>query len=182
MTLSLYYRIEIKRSHLSASRTEYILGRSSRSESSISGRFDDRVLPTGKPIERSPLRSCIYNSDLGCCFGLDLESDDLLPRKTHVHTQTIDMGDRWENLGRTACRVLKRVTLTSADSAIGPGVIEIDTWHIDPPAAWQRFRNPGRLALHRIVPQLASRPLWKARLKPVSKWLHGKILKHIYGC
>jgi hypothetical protein len=169
MTLSLYCRTEIKRSHLSASRTEYFLGRSSRSEISMSGQFDSPVLLTGERVRQGPPRVFIYNSDLGCCFELDLESrvytayqfpeivepqglkpDDLLPRKTHVHTQTNDTGDRREILGRMARRVLKRLTPTSAESDIGPGFIETDAWYIDPPAAWQRFRNPRKAGTQSI--------------------------------
>ena len=130
-----------------SSRTEYILGRNSRSEYRLS--------------QTGPLRALIQNHQLHSQFHLDLDARVYttlhLPeyrsptsvttrapihrpsgRTIHVHTETIDTGERREMFGYAARRVIIRTThrVTPEDDARS-GEAESDGWYIDPPAAWR---------------------------------------------
>ena len=133
-------------------RTEYILGRHSRSESR-----------NGVGDRYGPLRAVIRNGDLHCIFHLDLEAKvytatqvddrgvpvDARPeqverkpsgRTRHYHIETVDTGERREMFGRTARHVNTRTTLTMEPPGDSPVTeSEIDGWYIDPPAAWLRL-------------------------------------------
>src|SRR5262249_49448506 len=129
------------------SRTEYIFVRNSRSEYRLS--------------ETGPLRALIQNRQLHSQFHLDLEARVYttmhLPeyqrptsfttrapihrpsdRIIHVHTETIDTGERGEMFGYIARRMIIRTThrVTPEDDARS-GEAESDGWYIDPPAAWR---------------------------------------------
>src|SRR2546427_1413107 len=112
------------------SRTEYILGRKSRSESRNSSSFRDQngVMH----VEEGSLRAWIENHDLRRLFQLDFETrvytaspipyyrgrvgfkprrrDRHRPsgRTVHVRTETIDTGERREIFGYTARHVIIR--------------------------------------------------------------------------
>src|SRR5262245_44560557 len=141
-----------------SSRTEYILGRNSRSEYRLS--------------QTGPLRALIQNHQLHSQFHLDLDTGVYtrlhLPeyrsptsvttrapihrpsgRTLHVHTETIDTGDRREMFGNTARRVIIRTShrVTPEDDARS-GEAEADCWYIDAPAAWRALHPPGRAIFH----------------------------------
>ena len=150
------------------SRTEYILGRNSRSEYRLSQTSRERGpnQPGAARVEYGPLRALIQNRQLHSQFHLDLEArvyttlhlpEDRIPtsfttrapihrpsgRTIHVHTETIDTGDRREMFGYISRRVIIRTThrVTPEDDARS-GEVEADGWYIDPPAAW-RSLHPG---------------------------------------
>src|SRR5262245_32048448 len=118
-----------------SSRTEYILGRNSRSEYRLSQTFRERDpnQPGAVREEHGPVRALIQNHQLHSQFHLDLEArvyttmhlpDYRSPtsvttrapiqrpsgRTLHVHTETIDTGDRREMFGNTARRVMIRTS------------------------------------------------------------------------
>jgi hypothetical protein len=153
-----YFIVKVWRDTQS-SRTEYIFGRNSRSEYRLS--------------QTGPLRALIQNHQLHSQFHLDLDAhvyttlhlpEDRIPtsfttrapsyrpsgRTLHVHTETIDTGERREMFGYTARRVIIRTThrVTPEDDARS-GEAEADCWYIDPPAAW-RALHPlrGRAIFH----------------------------------
>jgi hypothetical protein len=166
-------RFEIVNVHgeMRSSRTEYILGRNSRSEAR-----DCRGYGDGDPnqpgavthFKYGPLRAYIQNRDLHYCFQLDLEAGvytasrvheygsptwnkskvtrtKLQPsgRCVHVHTQTIDTGERREMFGYSARHVIARTTCKfSRESDSDPTETELDGWYIDPPAAWLTLYPP----------------------------------------
>jgi hypothetical protein len=131
---SLYCRTEIKHGEMRTSRAEYILGRNTRSETrSCSGHCDDPAQPAVIRYEYGPRLASIHNRTRGYFFQLDLESRVYTahrlnkhggigkvviapprdPSRTlHVHTETIDTGERRKIFGRTARHVITRVTQT----------------------------------------------------------------------
>ena len=131
-----------------ASRTEYISGRNWRVE-----------VREGQHSRRA----AISNHDRHYNFHLDLEAGvytasriAVKPRPTgltqsgrtrHIHTETVDTGERREIFGYTARRVITRATETSerAGTSIG-SESEVDGWYIDPPAAWLRLHPPNQRA------------------------------------
>src|SRR5262249_44802769 len=127
-----------------SSRTEYILGRNSRSEYrfSQSVREPDPNQPGAVRDEYGPLRALIQNRQLHSQFHLDLDArvyttlhlpEERIPtsvttrapihrpsdRTIHVHTETIDTGERREMFGYTARRVIIRTShrVTPEDDA-----------------------------------------------------------------
>jgi len=119
----------------------------------------------------------IHNRDLRYIFHLDLEfrvytacrvNEDGSPsghkprvrpfqpfgRTVHVHTETVDTGERQEIFGYTARRVIVRTTRRfSPENDSHPSYTEADGWYIDPPAARltaHPFR-PARAILHSVV-------------------------------
>jgi hypothetical protein len=152
----LRYEIVSIHGEMRNSRTEYILGRNSRSESRDCSGYQPGAVTRYK---YGPLRAYIQNRDLHYCFQLDLASGVYTAsrvdeygspnwfkpaitkrhsgRTLHVHMQTIDTGERREMYGRTARRVITRSTQRiSPASACGLTDTEVDGWYIDPPAAW----------------------------------------------
>src|SRR5258706_9189816 len=130
-------RYEIVRFHgeMRNCSTKYILGRNSRSESrSCRGYCDgDPNQPGATRYEYGPLRAYIQNRDLDYCFQLDLEAGVYTSsrvseygrpkwynrrrtppqpsgRTVHVHTHTIDTGERREMFGFIVRHVIARTT------------------------------------------------------------------------
>ena len=153
-----------------SSRTEYILGRNSRSEYRLSQTFRERGpnQPGAVRVERGLLRALIQNRQLHSQFHLDLDArvyttlhlpEDRIPisvttrapihrpsgRTIHVHTETIDTGERREMFGNTARRIIIRTShrVTPEDDA-RYGEAKADCWYIDPPAAWLALHPPMR--------------------------------------
>jgi hypothetical protein len=152
------------------SRTEYILGRNSRSEYRLSQTFreGDPNQPGAARVEYGPLRALIQNRQLHSQFHLDLDAhvyttlhlpEDRIPtsfttrapihrpsgRTIHVRTETIDTGERREMFGYTARRVIIRTTHRVSPESDSPyGDAESDGWYIDPPAAWLALHPPMR--------------------------------------
>jgi hypothetical protein len=158
-----------------STRTEYILGRNSRSEYRLCQTFrkDDPNQSGAAQVEYGPIRALIQNRQLHSQFHLDLEArvyttlhlpEDRIPtsfttrapihrpssRTIHVRTETIDTGERQEMFGHIARRVIIRTShrVTPEDDARS-GEAEADCWYIDPPAAW-RALHPlrGRAIFH----------------------------------
>ena len=158
------------------SRTEYILGRKSRSESRDSSSFRDQ---NGvRHVEEGPLRAWIQNHDLRRLFQLDFEARvytaspipyyrgrvgfkprrrDRLRRSgrtVQVRTETIDTGERRVIFGNTARRVIIRTSHRySPDFEGRSSDTEADCWYIDPPAAWLALHppTPGHAILQQVV-------------------------------
>jgi hypothetical protein len=149
------------------SRIEYILGRNSRSEYR-----ESNVQRGATRVEYGPLRALIQNRQLHSQFHLDLDAriyttlhlpEDRIPisvttrapihrpsgRTIHVHTETIDTGERREMFGNTARRINIRTShrVTPEDDARS-GEAEADCWYIDAPAAWRALHPSGRAIFH----------------------------------
>lgn len=150
--------------------TEYILGRNTRSESRQCRGYSeaDSGQPGALRFEYGPLRAVIENHDLHYRFHLDLDSGVYTAsrideygrvrgagsrptslqssgRTVHVHTKTVDTGERREMFGRTARRVTAHTSITyEPEAGSGPGITEVDGWYIDPPAAWLVAHPPAR--------------------------------------
>jgi len=176
---SLRYVVVNLHGEVRTSRTEYLLGRNSRSElrDCRSYRDSDPKQPGAVQFQYGPLRAYIQNRDLHYHFHLDLESrvytarrvnqygspSRLKPkgkplppsgRTVHVHTETIDTGERREMFGYTARRVIIRTTHRfSPDNDAQSSDTEADGWYIDPPAAWLAVHpsRPGHAILHFAV-------------------------------
>jgi hypothetical protein len=143
------------------SRTEYILGRNSRSEYR-----ESNVQRGATRVQHGPPRALVQNRQLHSQFHLDLEArvyttmhlaeyrrptsfTSRAPihrpsgRTLHVHTETIDTGDRREMFGYTARHVIIRTShrVTPEDDTAS-GDVESDGWYIDPPAAWLGLHPP----------------------------------------
>ncbi len=164
---SLRYEIVSIHGEMRNSRTEYILGRNSRSESRDCHGYCDGDPNQPGAVTRykyGPLRAYIQNRDLHYCFQLDLEAGVYTAsrvskygspkwynrkptrpqpsgRTVHVHTHTIDTGERREMYGYTARHVIARTT-HKYDSS--PAEMEVDGWYIDSPAAWLTLHPPQR--------------------------------------
>jgi len=172
---SLRYVIIHVRGETCSSRTEYILGRKSRSEWR-----DCRTLYDGDPnqpstlrVEYGPLCALVLNRDINYQFHLDLESrvykafhssayggpNGFRPqarthqpsgRTVHVQTETVDTGERREMYGYTARRVTIRTIYSySPENDRGSSDTEADGWYIDPPAALRALHPP--MSGHAIV-------------------------------
>ena len=176
---SLRYVVVNLHGEVRTSRTEYLLGRNSRSElrDCRSYRDSDPKQPGAVQFQYGPLRAYIQNRDLHYHFHLDLESrvytarrvnqygspSRLKPkgkplppsgRTVHVHTETIDTGERREMFGYTARRVIiRRTHRFSPDNDAQSSDTEADGWYIDPPAAWLAVHpsRPGHAILHFAV-------------------------------
>jgi len=172
---SLRYVVVNLHGEMRTSRTEYLRGRNSRSESRDCSGYRDPKQPGAVQFQYGPLRAHIQNHDLHYHFSLDVESrvytagrlsDDLqmmqealakkasglkpkgrpVPRSgrtVHVHTETMDTGERREMFGYTARRVIIRTTHRfSPENDALPSDTEVDGWYIEPPAAWLAVHPP----------------------------------------
>jgi hypothetical protein len=108
--------------------------------------------------EYGPLRAYIHNRDLGYRFELDLAAciytasrvnqygspiwmkpQQIQPfkrtgRTVHIHTETIDTGERLEMLGYVARHAITRTSQARDSQLLTES--ECDGWYIDAPAAW----------------------------------------------
>ena len=166
---SLRYVTVSLRGEMRDTRTEFIMGRNSRSEyRNCTGYCDgDPTLPGAMQYRYGPPRAIIQNHDLHYSFHLDLESGvytaarlhdyefltrvkpkrkpKLVPRTgpiVYVHTETIDTGERRETFGRTARLVTIRTTRGDAPEINTRASDEVHGWYIDPPAAWAVLHPP----------------------------------------
>ena len=143
---------------LTTSRTEYICGRNTRSEFRNCTGHSPTQSSTDVQYEYGPLRAHIWNRDLGYNFELDLAARiytgfraneyghpvwvkprPVPPHKrsgktVHIHTETVDTGERRDMFGYTARHVITR-TRKNRDSQL-LSESESDGWYIDPPVAW----------------------------------------------
>ena len=154
-----------------AGQTNYFLGRSTRSESRGCTAYcdGDPTGPGAMQYRYGPLRAVIHNRDLHYYFHLDLDagvytSERLMeydvPRslrpirpgparseqKVHIHTHTVDTGERREILGYPARRVLIRA-MQYLEGDPDPSDTETDGWYIDPPPAWHMLHPPNQRAV-----------------------------------
>lgn len=146
------------------SRTEYIYGRNTRSESRNCAGHSSTTPPTNVQYKYGPWVVYIHNRDLGYSFWIDMERgiyaayranefgspawakpriSPLKPsgKTLHVHTDTIDTGDRKSVFGSTARRVITR-SRQLRDSELA-SESECDGWYIDAPAAWVNLHPPN---------------------------------------
>lgn len=147
-------------------RTEYICGLNTRSESRNCRGHSETTPPTKVRYEYGPLRAYIYNRDLNYRFELEIEKRvytafqanefgnpkwiklrQMEPQKrsgrtVHVHTETIDTGERRELFRYTARRVITRSR--QIRDSISLSESECDGWYIDPPAAWLNLHPPPK--------------------------------------
>jgi hypothetical protein len=141
---SLAFTTIMRHNGVPVKRTEYVLGRNSRSE-------------TGGRVQ-------IYNRDLGYQFQLDparqiytayrmneygspkwvkaVSTKPLKPsgKTRHIHSETVDTGERRQIFEREARRVITK-NRTTRDSEIHDE-FESEGWYIDPPAAWLVLHPP----------------------------------------
>jgi hypothetical protein len=146
-------------------RTEYICGLNTRSESRSCNGHSDITPPTNVRYEYGPLRAHIYNRDLNYRFELELanriytachvneggnpkwikplqlKSQKPSGRTIHFHTETIDTGERKEVFGYAARRVITRSRRTRDLQVLSES--ECEGWYIDPPAAWLNLHPPA---------------------------------------
>ena len=155
---SLRFTLVHRSGSLLSSRTEYVCGQNGRSESRSCTGHSVTAPPTNVQYEYGPLRANIHNRDLGYGFELDLEARiytayranqygsptwlkplQIQPRKrsgqtVHIHTETIDTGERLEILGYGARHVITKTSQTRDSQLLSES--ECDGWYIDTPAAW----------------------------------------------
>jgi hypothetical protein len=139
-------------------RTEYVCGQNKRSESRSCTGQSVTAPPTNVKYEYGPLRAYIQNRDLGYSFELDLAAHiytafranqygspiwrkprQIQPLKrtgqtVHIHTETIDNGERLETLGYIARHVITKTSQTRGSQLLSES--ECDGWYIDAPPAW----------------------------------------------
>jgi hypothetical protein len=149
---------------LPTSRTEYICGRNTRSESRSCTGHSATTPPTNVQYEYGPLRGHIHNRDLSYGFELDLATRIytafrvneygspvwIKPRRVqpvkrsgqtlHVHTETIDTGERREMFAYTARHVITKSRQMRDSQLLSES--ECDGWYIEPPAAWLSLHPP----------------------------------------
>jgi hypothetical protein len=164
---SLKFRTDSLYDDMPTSRTEYILGRNTRSENRSCRGHSETAPPTNVQYEYGPLRAYIQNRDLQYGFEIDiaagiytaLHANDrgspvwIKPQRierqersgsiVHSHTETVDTGDRRTVFGYTARRVITKNT-SRLDSELA-SESESDGWYINVP--------PAGLALHPPAPQ-----------------------------
>jgi hypothetical protein len=161
---SLRFRTDSLCGDMPTSRTDYILGRNTRSDNrSCSGR-SETVPPTNVQYEYGPWRAYIQNRDLQYGFEVDIEggiytawraSEHGSPTwikpgrveqqehsgsTVHSHIETIDTGERRTAFGYTARRVITK-NMSRRDSEL-TSESESDGWYIDAPAAWLGLYPP----------------------------------------
>jgi hypothetical protein len=141
-------------------RTEYICGLNTRSESRSCSGHSDTTPPTNVRYEYGPLRAYIHNRDLNYRFELEpakriytawqvneyggpkwaklrqVEQQKRSGRTVHAHTETINTAERRELFDYTARRVITRNRQTRDSQVLSE--FECDGWYIDPPAALSR--------------------------------------------
>jgi hypothetical protein len=155
---SLSFTLVHRSAGMLTSQTEYVCGQNTRSESRSCTGHSVTTPPTNVQFEYGPLRAYIHNRDLGYGFELDLAAriytayranqygspQWLKPRQVqpskrtgrtvHVHTETIDTGERLEILGYMARHVITKTNQTRDSQLLSES--ECDGWYIDAPAAW----------------------------------------------
>jgi len=141
----------------SSSDTQYLWGANSRREY--------REL---RGTQTGPLRATIHNRDLAYLYQLDLEAGVYTAtrvnefgapvgtrppqmerkksgRERHIHTDTVDTGERREMFGYQARRIITRTTERyEPEDARPQSESELDGWYIDPPEAWLRMYPPHK--------------------------------------
>ena len=146
------------------SRTEYILGRNTRSENRSCSGHSETVPPTNVKYEYGSLRAYIQNRDLQYGFEVDLDTgvytawranDDgsptwIVPRRigrgersgstVHSHSETVHTGDRRTVFGYIARRVMTK-NIARRDSELA-SESDSDGWYIDAPLAWLNLHPP----------------------------------------
>jgi hypothetical protein len=149
-----------------STRTEYICGLNTRSESRSCSGHSATTPPTNVRYEYGPLRAYIQNRDLHYSFELEVDKRIytafqanefgspkwMKPRQTepqrrsgrtvHTHTETIDTGERRELFRYTARRVITRSRQIRDAQLLSES--ECDGWYIDPPAAWLNLHPPAK--------------------------------------
>jgi hypothetical protein len=164
---SLRFVIVHRSAGLISSRTEYVCGQNTRSESRSCTGHSLTTPPTNVKYDYGPLRAYIHNRDLGYSFELDLAARIytafranqygsprwLKPRQTqplkrtgqtvHVQTETIDTGERLETFGYVARHVITKTTQIRDSQLLSQS--ESDGWYVDAPAAWATLHpaKPG---------------------------------------
>lgn len=146
------------------SRTEYICGHNTRSESRNCAGHSSTTPPTNVQYKCGPWVVYIHNRDLGYSFWIDMERgiyaayranefgspawakpriSPLKPsgKTVHVRTDTIDTGERKSVFGSTARRLITR-SRQLRDSEL-ESESECDGWYIDAPAAWVNLHPPN---------------------------------------
>jgi len=144
--------------------TEYICGLNTRTESCSCSGISDTVPTTNVRYEYGPLRARILNRDLG--YGFEVEPATRtytaypvnklgrpvgakpqkikLPgpsgRTVHSYLDTIDTGEREEQFGYTARRVITRKRQVRDEQVLSES--ECEGWYIDAPAAWANLYPP----------------------------------------
>jgi len=155
---SLKFTITHRSSGLLSRRTEYICGENARSECRSCTGQSVTTPPTKLHYEYGPLRGYIHNRDLGYAFELDfaarvytafranqygspawLKPRHIQPLKrtgltVHIHTETIDTGERRQTWGYLARHVITKISQTRDSQLLSES--ECDGWYIDAPAAW----------------------------------------------
>jgi hypothetical protein len=153
-------------------RTEYIRGLNTRSESRSCSGHSDTTPATNVRYEYGPLRAHIYNRDLNYHFDLELAAriytayqvneygspkwtkphQTELPQRSgrtiRTHTETIDTGERREIFHCIARRVVTRTLQTRDEQLVNES--ECDGWYIDPPSAWLTLYPPKPGTLHHL--------------------------------
>jgi hypothetical protein len=181
---SLKFTITHRSGGLLNTRTEYICGENTRSESRSCSGHSVNGSPTNQQYEYGPLRAYIHNRDLGYDFQLDLAAHIytafranqhgspvwLKPRHTqplkstgltvHTHTETIDTGERRETFGYMARHVITKTSQTRDSRLLSES--ECDGWYIDAPAAWVTLHpaKPGSF-YHVLSPNNGARDDYK---------------------
>jgi hypothetical protein len=155
---SLSFTIASLSSGLRTQRTEYICGQNTRSESRSCTGHSATTEPADVQYQYGPLCAYIRNRDIGYGFEMDLTARIysafranpngspvwLKPRQAralkrsgktvHIHTETIDTGERQKIFGYSARHVLTRIRQVRESQLLSES--ESDGWYIDPPAAW----------------------------------------------
>ena len=179
---SLRFTVVSVHGRMRTSRTEYILGCNSRVQHCACHGYGEPGQPDSVRVEYGPARAFIRNLDLRYSFHLDIESrvytairvsDHGSPAwmKTrqqersqpsghtiHVHTETIDTGERLQMFGRSARHVLIRTSrVPGSGSHSDPTESETDGWYIDPPAAWLKL-HPNQPGVGHVLTGSSSSP------------------------
>ena len=176
MKASLKFRTDSLHGDMPTSRTEYISGFNSRSESRSCTGHSDVFPPVQLRYEYGPPRAYIQNRDLRYCFEIDLDAAVytawrtnsygspawIKPRRTetlersgstvHTHTETVDANERRTLFGYTARRVITKNTCRRDSELTSES--ELDGWYIDAPAAWLNLNPPlkkGALLTFHVV-------------------------------
>ncbi len=163
---SLKFKMDSLFGDMPASRTEYILGRNTRSESRSCSGHSETFPPTNVRYEYGPLRAYIQNRDLQYGFEVDVDTGvytawpandygspawikprQIEPRArsgltVHSHTETVQTGDRRTIFGHTARRVITKNT--SRRDSEPANESESDGWYIDAPPAWLHLHPPPK--------------------------------------
>src|SRR5260370_13466322 len=170
---SLRFRTDSLHGDMPTSRTEYVFGLNSRSETRSCSGHSDVFPPTNLRYEYGPLRAYIHNHDLQYGFELDLDTGAytawrandrgsptwIKPRlieppersgsTVHSHTETVDTGDRRTLFGYAARRVITK-NVSRRESEL-TSESESDGWYIDAPVAWLNLHPPPKQGVFPIL-------------------------------